>query len=97
VADGTGVSTGGDYMALVKAELRFAILSWMDGAIFIDGGNLWVDASQVNLTDLRYAVGGGISVPLPIGPAELGVGVPLHPDPLLQEPTYRIFLSIGAF
>jgi outer membrane protein insertion porin family len=97
IANGTGVSTGGNYMVLARAELRFGLTESLDAGLFVDAGNLWVDPSKVNFTSLRYAAGTGLRFPLPIGPAALDFGFNVNPDTVLGEPLFRIHVSIGLF
>ena len=94
---GTGASIGGKFLVSARSELRFAMTSALDGGVFVDAGNLWQELANVDLTQLRYAVGGGVRFPLPIGPAAFDLAVNTNPDSVLNEPLWRIHLSIGAF
>jgi outer membrane protein assembly factor BamA len=97
IMNGTGTSLGGVFMVATRSELRFALTSSLDAGIFLDAGNLWADLANVDMTKLRYATGAGLRFPLPIGPAAFDAGFNLKPDSLLNEPNFRIHLSIGAF
>lgn len=52
-------STGGEAYGLAKVELRFPLLTWLDGGLFLDAGNLWSDrggdAVENVMTALRQA------------------------------------------
>ena len=69
--------------------------------LFIDGGNVWADSWDIDLRDLRYAVGPGLRYQTPIGPVRFDVGYQLNPNPDLRvdgEPQlrrWRIHFSIG--
>jgi outer membrane protein assembly factor BamA len=97
IMNGTGTSMGGVFIVATRSELRFALTETLDAGLFFDAGNLWRELANVDLTKLRYATGAGLRFPLPIGPAAFDAGFNLHPDSLLNEPNFRIHLSIGAF
>jgi len=40
-------------------------------------GNLWADVENATISDLEMAVGAGITVDTPIGPARIDYGIPL--------------------
>ena len=60
----------------------------MQGAVFVDAGNLLPDADDPNFSDMRYGIGAGLRYKLPIGPIRLDYGV--NPSPREHE-------DIGAF
>jgi outer membrane translocation and assembly module TamA len=72
------------------------------GAVaFADYGNVWAGAWDVDLGDLRYAVGPGLRYLTPIGPARIDLGYQVNPiDNLLvngepQRRRWRVHFSIG--
>ena len=91
------VSTGGSLFTLGRAELRFPLTASVDGALFLDAGNLWDDPSKYDALKLRYAAGAGVRVVTPIGPAALDVGFNLAPDHVLNEAIFEPHFSIGLF
>lgn len=91
------ISQGGEFLVAGRAELRFGLTSSLDGGLFVDAGNLWLDPRTVDLASLRYAGGAGLRFALPIGPAAFDVGVNPDPDLLVGEPSVRLHLSIGLF
>ena len=68
---------------------------------FLDYGNVWLESWDLDLADLRFAVGPGLRYQTPIGPARLDVGYQLNPiEGLLvngepQKRRFRIHFSIG--
>ncbi len=76
-------------------------------AAFVDGGNTWADFSTVSwrdfrptapkedveVTDYRYSLGGGIRYNTPVGPIRLDVGFPIKKDEFTES--YRFHLSLG--
>jgi len=91
------LSEGGEAFTLGRAELRFPIAGQVEGAFFFDTGNLWLDQSQFNFFNLRYAVGAGVRLVTPIGPAAFDLGVNLAPDRILNESVVVPHISIGLF
>ena len=91
-------SPGGEVFENLRGELRFPIYRRaIDGAVFMDVGNLWADPARFDLFTLRPAAGAGVRVPTPIGPAAFDVGFNLAPDSVVNESIFQLFLSIGLF
>jgi len=69
--------------------------------VFADAGNVWNNAWDVNLNDLRYDVGTGLRYMTAVGPFRLDLGYQLNPIPGLlingkPEPRrFRVHFSIG--
>jgi outer membrane protein insertion porin family len=51
---------GGDSVLILNQEIRFPIYKWFTGAVFLDAGNVYLNASDFDPTDLRYSSGFGI-------------------------------------
>ncbi len=86
-------SPGGEVFEALRAELRFPIYkSALDGAIFLDAGNLWSTPTSFNAFVLRPATGAGLRLPSPI-PVAFDVGFNLDPDYLVNESLVQFFLS----
>jgi outer membrane protein insertion porin family len=69
-----GFPTGGNGEILLNTELRVSILRDFAGVVFVDAGNVFKDAADLSLGDLRPAAGFGLHYRSFIGPirAELG-------------------------
>jgi outer membrane translocation and assembly module TamA len=84
-----------------STELRVPIWGKLGGVLFLDGGNVWTDPWDFNVTDLRYNVGPGLRYNTPIGPIRADLGIQLNPIPGLlvdgkkQERQFRFHFSIG--
>jgi len=91
------VSDGGEVFVLGKAELRLRLRGNLEGALFADVGNLWLDPKLVRLQDLRANVGFGIRFVTPIGPAALDIGFNVTPDDRLNETIVAPHFTIGLF
>ena len=79
------MSEGGEAFVLGKAELRCRLRGNVEGALFADIGNLWLDPRSYRLVDLRANVGVGLRFVTPIGPAALDVGFNVTPDGGVNE------------
>jgi outer membrane protein insertion porin family len=93
----TLLSSGGEAFTLARAELRFPVAGSLEGALFFDAGNLWLDTKGFDLFRLRYATGAGLRLVTPIGPAALDLGINLAPDRVLNEAMFIPHFSIGLF
>jgi outer membrane translocation and assembly module TamA len=98
---GFGFPIGGLSMFEGSSELRVPLKGKLSGAAFFDFGNVWSDAWNFELGDLRYAVGPGLRYLTPIGPARIDIGYQLNPiegllvDGLPQKRRMRIHFSVG--
>ena len=62
---------GKEIRFLTNGELRFPIFGSIGGELFTDGGQLWSSYKNVNLNDLLWDIGGGITYTSPLGPIRL--------------------------
>lgn len=90
-------SDGGDLYVLGRAELRFPLRGDLMGGVFLEGGNLWLDPDNFDLTRLRPVTGLGLRYGTPVGPVALDLGVNLDPDETLNEDRFALHFSIGLF
>lgn len=96
-----GFPIGGLSMLEGSAETRFQLKGKFGAVAFFDFGNVWREAKNFDLGDLRFAVGPGLRYQTPIGPARLDVGYQLNPieglliDGEPQKRRIRIHFSVG--
>lgn len=86
---------GGDVSINPRTELRIPLSSTWQTAVFVDAGNLWLDARRVDPTVLRYAAGSGLRATTPVGPLALDYGINLDRRP--WEDFGAFHFSIGLF
>jgi outer membrane protein assembly factor BamA len=86
---------GGDVSINPRTELRIPLTGTWQTAIFVDAGNLWLDARRVDPTVLRYAAGSGLRATTPVGPLALDYGINLDRRP--WEDFGAFHFSIGLF
>jgi outer membrane protein assembly complex protein YaeT len=98
---GSGLPIGGRSMLELSSEVRVPIWGKLSAVAFVDAGNVWDEAWQHDVSDLRYAVGPGLRYLTPIGPVRVDLGYQLTPiEGLLVEGEpeprqWRIHFSIG--
>ena len=88
-----GDPIGGEFFTIFNAEYTFPIYDQFLAAIFFDAGNLLPDASSPGLNDMRYGIGAGLRLNLPIGPMRLDYGV--NPNPRKDEARGAFHFSFG--
>jgi outer membrane protein assembly complex protein YaeT len=86
--DNHGHPVGGEFFTVFNVEYTFPIFGELQGAVFTDAGNLLPTSEDIGLSDMRYAIGGGLRYKLPVGPIRLDYGI--NPDP-------HEFEDFGAF
>jgi outer membrane translocation and assembly module TamA len=93
----SGFPRGGDAEIVLNAELRLPIRGAIGGVLFVDGGNVFARASDLDLSQLRGSVGFGARYRSPIGPIRLDMGFKLDRRVIGSglEPRYAVHFSIG--
>jgi outer membrane translocation and assembly module TamA len=88
-----GFPTGGNAVLLLSGELRVPV--WHDlGAVgFVDGGNVYRRVTEMDLTQLRGAVGFGLRYRSFIGTVRVDLGFKLDRRP--NEPSTALHFSLG--
>jgi len=69
--DTAGNPRGGQSTALVGAELRFPIWKFLNGSVFVDGGQVWRQWQDLGFEDLAIATGVSLDLITPIGPIRI--------------------------
>ncbi|MGE0359141.1 MAG: POTRA domain-containing protein [Vicinamibacterales bacterium] len=72
-----GFPTGGNAMVVVNAEIRTPHVKGVGLVGFVDAGNVFLRAGDVNLGELRAAAGVGLRYRSPLGPLRLDIGFKL--------------------
>jgi outer membrane protein insertion porin family len=93
----SGFPIGGDASVVLNAELRVPIRGAIGGVVFVDGGNVFARAADLDLTALRGSAGFGIRYRSPIGPIRLDMGFKLDRRVIGSgpEPRFAFHFSIG--
>ena len=96
----TGDSLGGSKRVILNAELQFPFpgqgndrsLRWFT---FVDGGNVFAERQKMQVKDLRYSAGIGLSWVSPVGPLKLSYGKALNLKPGDKPQTFQFQLGTG--
>jgi outer membrane translocation and assembly module TamA len=84
-----------------SAELMIPVWGDLSAVLFADAGNVWNNAWDFNLNDLRYDVGPGLRYLTPVGPIRVDLGYQLKRIPGLlvngkpEARRFRFHFSIG--
>jgi outer membrane protein insertion porin family len=95
-----GDPLGGASRVVLNAELQLPFpgsgndrtLRWFT---FLDGGNVFAEGQNIQLSDLRYSAGIGITWVSPVGPLKLSYGKPLNAKPDDRKQTFQFQLGTG--
>ncbi len=79
----TGFPKGGNGEVVLNAELRIDTVKGFTAVTFVDAGNIFLNASDLSLTNLRPAAGFGVLYRSPIGPIRVELGFNLAPRELV--------------
>jgi outer membrane protein insertion porin family len=88
-----GIPLGGEAMLVINNEVRVPIFGMVDGVVFLDVGNVFLNVSDFSLTKLRESGGVGARLRTPWFLVRFDYGVPL--DRRAGEARGRFFFSIG--
>jgi len=93
----SGFPTGGNGVIVLNSELRVNLFGRLQGAGFIDAGNVFPRASDLSFTDLRPAAGFGVLYRSPAGPVRVDLGFNLDPKtfPSGKERRYTVHVLLG--
>ena len=69
------LSLGGNFLALVRTEIRFHLGENYDGAVFLDAGELLLSPLNFSFAAIAVGTGFGIRYKTPIGPLMLDIGI----------------------
>lgn len=90
----SGDPIGGDAVIEGNLQGRVPLYKNFRAVGFMDFGNVYLNASDIDLGQLKYAAGFGLNYITPIGPVGLYFAWPLNPiDP--SEDTFRVHFTIG--
>jgi outer membrane protein insertion porin family len=101
VLNADGLSLGGNGVVILNAELRRVVGTVLNRNFavvgFLDGGNVFAHASDIDLDRIRRSVGGGVRWDSPLGPLRFDVGFKLNRLDISTTPErgWEYHLSIG--
>ena len=75
--DRNGLPTGGNALLVFNSEVRVPVWRGLVVAAFVDAGNVFLRASDLDLAEIRGATGVGLRYLSPIGPIRVDLGFKL--------------------
>jgi outer membrane protein insertion porin family len=105
--DVEGTVTGGRFLLLTNLEARFPLFWRISGALFLDGGSVWKNPSDVRLrdfdpgiskvgdSDYRYSYGAGLRLETPVGPVRVDYGRKLRLSDYDGDDRGQFHFSLG--
>jgi outer membrane protein assembly factor BamA len=96
--DDQGFPQGGNGLLLMNVELRAPYWKGLGLVGFVDSGNVFKNASDIDLTRVRVALGFGVRYRSPIGPLRADLGFKTDPQVLAsgsRERGYVLHISLG--
>jgi outer membrane protein assembly complex protein YaeT len=91
--DSNGFPIGGNALVILNAELRAPIAHGFGVVGFVDTGNVFSGVSEIDLGELRTAVGSGVRYKSPFGPIRFDLGFKVNRQP--GESLTAWFISFG--
>jgi outer membrane protein insertion porin family len=88
-----GNPTGGNAYLMGNLELRISVGRGFGIVPFLDSGNVWVEANQIDPLQLKYTTGIGLRYSTPVGPLRVDYGYKLNREQ--GESHGEIDFSIG--
>jgi outer membrane protein assembly factor BamA len=81
-----GFPIGGNGEAIFNGEIRSPAYHGVQGVGFVDTGNVFAHAADIDLGKLRSAVGLGLRYKSPVGPIRFDIGFKVHPQRDIVNP-----------
>ena len=94
----SGFPTGGNGMIVLNAELRADVIGGIGAVGFLDAGNVFPRATDLDFSRLRVAAGVGLRYQSPVGPIRIDLGFKLDRRELAPERLERrsvLHISLG--
>ena len=92
-----GFPIGGNAMVIFKTEVRAPIRGGIGVVGFFDAGNVFARVEDIDLSELRSAVGFGLRYRSPVGPIRVDLGFKIHPQEIggRREGLTALHVSFG--
>jgi outer membrane protein insertion porin family len=88
-----GNPTGGNAFLMENLEMRVGLGKGIGIVTFLDGGNVWVKAKDVDPSDIKFTAGLGFRYDTPVGPLRVDYGYKLQKEK--SESRGEVHFSIG--
>ena len=91
--DKDGFPLGGNGLVIFNGEARVPVRRSLTLVGFVDTGNVFRRVTDIDLLELRTAIGGGVRYKSPVGPIRVDIGFKVHPQ--LNEGLTAWFITFG--
>jgi len=88
-----GQPVGGYTRLVLQNEIRFPLYKKLQGAVFLDTGDVWGESAPIHFSDMRSGAGIGLLYSTPLGLVRVDYGWKIHPRP--GEAPARIHFTLG--
>jgi outer membrane protein insertion porin family len=88
-----GNPTGGNAFLMENLETRLSLGKGLGLVAFVDGGNVWQKANEIDLGSLKFTTGLGLRYITPVGPLRVDYGIKLRRE--RGESFGELHFSIG--
>jgi outer membrane protein insertion porin family len=78
--DDSSVPLGGNALLEISFEPRINIYGPLSMIVFMDAGNVWLDADEFSFKDIRFSAGAGLRYSTPIGPVGIDFARPIFDE-----------------
>ncbi len=85
---------GGEFMLNMNMELRRKLTDRVTGLLFCDAGGIWEKFEDFDFGEIRYSVGPGVMLNLPIGNFQVGYGIPINDQE--GDETQQVYFTFGT-
>jgi outer membrane protein insertion porin family len=95
--DKDGFPIGGNSSVIFNAELRANVAANVQAVGFLDAGNVFAHVSEIDLSQIRSAVGFGVRYKSPVGPIRVDLGFKVHREVIAgtRESLTAFVISLG--
>ena len=93
-----GFAIGGSAVLILNAELRVPVRGGIGVVSFVDAGNVFARTSDIDLGQLRSAVGFGVRYRSPVGPIRVDIGFKTRRNEVVpgrRESANSVHISLG--
>ena len=91
--DANGFPLGGNAETVFNFEVRVATWRGLETHGFVDTGNVFKRATDLDFSQFRTAYGVGVLYKSPVGPIRFDLGFKVHPQP--GESLTAVFVTFG--
>jgi len=91
--DQDGFPKGGNALVVLNAELRLPVWRDLGAVAFLDAGNVFARATDLDFGEIRGGIGFGVRYRSPVGPIRVDLGFKL--DRREREGRAQVHVSIG--